>query len=115
MDAVEQMYRQISTPSPPETTKPAPVSAEPKGIELIRADVNSLSSERERPLSNTDQQRLSSFSIINLDSPRASIGRDYVRLWFGRNNCCSFADCFYRALYMNPRLWARATKCASRC
>jgi hypothetical protein len=42
MDAVERIYRQISTPSPPEATKPAIVTEEPKRVEPTRADVDAL-------------------------------------------------------------------------
>jgi hypothetical protein len=42
MDAVERIYRQVSQPSPPETKPAAHVTAEPKRIELTRADVNSV-------------------------------------------------------------------------
>jgi hypothetical protein len=54
---LEMMYRQISQPSPPETKPAAPVTAEPKKIELTRADVNSII-ERTRTASPEELQHI---------------------------------------------------------
>jgi hypothetical protein len=67
-----------------------------------------------RAVSKTDQQQLSSFSIIGPDHlPHRGPRRDYVRLRFGGNNYRDSAGRFCHPLSMNPKLWARA-ECASR-